>query len=237
MRDTGRLAIVFLALASSCLATTTWDVVANFNSPNNGSASSVFSYGSGTTPGAFATMSTNTQNCFGTPTYCDTSGGSFPTTAAFIWNGTAGNIAPSGSTSQPNTEVYIDPQNSGSILRFTAPVTGVYAVSGTFFALDSSHHTTDGSVYANGVLKMGPSALTTFGTTASINLSGLSLTAGQTIDFIVDDSPSDASNDATGLSATITNTVPEPGSFALVGGALGLAGLLRLRGRGARVAR
>jgi hypothetical protein len=227
-------AIAFLAAATSGMATTTWDVVANFNAPNNPNASSVFSYGTGT-PATFVAESNVGANCLGTPTYCETNGAAFPFTTGVLWNGTGGAVAANGSTILPSTQVYLDPQYTpGVILRFAAPFTSVYAVSGAFSALDSYHHTTDGYVYANGVLQQGPNALGGFGSTAAINLSGISLTAGQTIDFVVI-TGSDASYLATGLAGTITSpdgitVTPEPGTFALfAGAAIGIAGLLRLR--------
>jgi hypothetical protein len=215
----------------------TWNVVTNFNAPNNPNASSLFSYGNGASPVSFVTDATTAANCVGggIPNYCYVSGSSFPNQTAIIWNGSPGDIQTNGSTTQPNTEIYMDPQGTGgAILRFIAPTTNVYSVTGTFFAMDSNHHTTSGSVYANSVLELGPSAIGGFGSTVPINLSNLSLSAGQTIDFLVA-TASDASYLATGLSATITSpggvtAAPEPATFGMIGlAALGLAAAKRLR--------
>jgi hypothetical protein len=70
--------LMFLIFSVSC-ASATWDPAANFNAPNNPQASSVFSYGVGGNPNTFVPLSHLTLNCYGTPTYCEDSGGSIPT--------------------------------------------------------------------------------------------------------------------------------------------------------------
>jgi hypothetical protein len=217
-------------MLAACGFAGTWDVALNFNAPNNPNASTVFSYGQGTTPALFTLLGNATPNCVGTPTYCLDNGLGFPSASAVTWNGTAGN-ANYATIVQPNTEVRMDPQNSpGTILRFTAPSTDIYSVTGFWDAIDTQHgsHHTTGDIYVNGVDLFPNVDIGAFGTTNPFALTNLALTAGQTIDFIVT-TRSDASFLSTGLDATITGSVPEPATLSLIG--FGLLAVARLRRR------
>jgi hypothetical protein len=120
-------------------------------------------------------------------------------------------------------------QNSGlaagdTIVRFTAPTTDFYTVSGDFQILDVSASGVNVSVEGVGSTFSQPLNVP-LNTTADFSF-GDSLLAGQTLDFVVDSAGS-YFNDSTGLRATLT--VPEPVSVATLGvGLLGL-GITRRR--------
>ncbi|MBS1858543.1 MAG: PEP-CTERM sorting domain-containing protein [Acidobacteria bacterium] len=226
-----RKLMLFTIVAASSALAGSWDVAADFNASNNPGASSVFSYGWGATPAAFAAMSVVTQNCFAaSPTECLNNGASFPGTSSMEWNGTAGTLT-SGTVNVFPGFVTMDPQSSGgTILRFTAPTAGLYSMTGIFKGADSGQSATTGSVYHNGTSLQSVN-VNTFLTGPTIGFSNLSLNAGDTIDFIV------ASNSgccylSTALGATITSQsggsgVPEPGTLLLIPAALPL--ILRRR--------
>jgi hypothetical protein len=224
--------LLFFGLAFNCLASI-WDPVLDFNAPNNLNASAVFSYGSGGSPGAFATLTTPVVDCIGTTTYCYNNGGAFPGAASVNWNG-SGVTQSYLSIVQPVTFIDLDPETTaGVIVRFTAPWDDVYDVSGSFQAIDTSHHSTTGEIWVNNTNSFPAASLGVYGSSQPFNLTGLTLSAGDTIDFIVK-STSDCCYLATGLAGTITSAtdgpaVPEPGTFALLGSALAAIGILRRR--------
>lgn len=205
--------LMFLTLPASC-AGATWDPAANFNAPNNPQASSVFSYGAGGSPAAFVPLSHLILNCVGTPTYCEDNGNSVPTQSIVTWNGTGGVLSYSITIVQPADMVRMDPQaTTGTIVRFTAPWTDTYSLSGLFQAIDTNHNATTAYIYVNGKLNF-TAIVGTYGQQQPFILSGLSLTGGETIDFLV---MSDGlfGNLSTGLEATITSATNGPASQIL----------------------
>jgi hypothetical protein len=245
--------LTFTALAfAGCAMAATWDPALNFNavSVNPVNASSVFSYGTGGTPGAFAAMGVAAANCINNttpgwngaaPNFCYDNGAGFPGASTVVWNGSGGELDYY-SIRDPSGVLAMDPQASaGTIVRFTAPWTDVYSVSGYFEAVDISHHTTDAYVYVNNTQQF--STVVNTGWLVQdpiIGVTGIALNAGDTIDFIVKtDNPADGSYMTTGLVATITSrtngpATPEPGTVVLFGAAgLLVAGLKRLRGKAA----
>jgi len=210
---------LLLGVSASAFGSTVYDVATNFNAPNNGAASSVFSYGVGGTPGAFAGIASTTLNCVGTPTYCFDSA-SFPADSQATWNGTAGTLSYA-TIVQPNTMVRLDPQASaGTILRFTAPFSGSFAVSGLFQGIDTGQQPVNTLVFADGVQQGSTGLISSYGASSNFSFNS-ALTGGQTIDFIVVRVES-LYNLSTGLQATITGTpadgapVPEPATLGLM---------------------
>jgi PEP-CTERM motif-containing protein len=121
-----------------------------------------------------------------------------------------------------------------TIVQWTAPTTGTYAISGFFERIDNNPGAGVGVTYAVDVGgsptdsgNIGSSDYTqyTFSYTEA-------LTAGETVDFIVGPgSAFDDDSDSTGFDATITTAtaVPEPASFAIFG--IGLLGTIAARRR------
>jgi len=123
-----------------------------------------------------------------------------------------------------------------SILRWTAPGTGVIGIDATFTGVSTSTTTTDVHVLRNltalfdGLINIGGNDDTEhYGTTS------LAVNAGDTISFVVGRGNGNFTFDTTSLAATIdytanTAAVPEPGTAILVGfGAM--AAFVAARGR------
>lgn len=93
-----------------------------------------------------------------------------------------------------------------AVTRWTATSAGTFDIAGSFLALDSG--STDVHVVRNGV-SLFSTVRASFANT-SFSLSGVSLAAGDTIDFVVGNN-GNFTNDSTGLVATI---VPSPAAAA-----------------------
>lgn len=118
------------------------------------------------------------------------------------------------------------PNGQVAILRFTAPSTGQYAISGAFFGQDYvGPTTTDVHLLLNGS-SIFDGVVADFGTSQSFNIT-TALAAGSFLDFAVGfGSNQTYLYDSTGLTATITQ-VPEPTTLALAGVAFSLRLLSR----------
>lgn len=116
------------------------------------------------------------------------------------------------------------PQNQYSVLRFTAPVTTSYSLVGRFFSGDSGD--TDATILLNSNTATPVFFAVTTGTNPTFN-EALSLTAGNTVDFVVGSKGSFIS-DTTPLIVQITVVAaPEPATVALLAtGLLPIAAVL-----------
>jgi hypothetical protein len=201
MEEKVKRALLGLMIGCSAYAGT-WDVAGNFNAANNPSASGVFSYGWGATPGVFAAMVNVTPNCFATsPTDCLDNNQGFTGTSSILWNGTGGTLT-SGTVNVFPGFLNMDPQSSGgAIVRFTAPWTDIYAMAGNYKGDDSGQAPTVGWVYQDNT-PIEAVNVNTFGALTPIGFSNLALTAGETISFIV--TAGGCCFDSTGLGAVIT---------------------------------
>lgn len=109
-----------------------------------------------------------------------------------------------------------------SSARWTSPSAGYYSFSWTFVGQDTHGPATGATgvdVYLNGVSVWGGS-ISGFQFTAS-GSNVYELNAGDVLDFTVNHGngsfPNDYYWDSTGLAATVTNAVPEPGSLLALG--------------------
>ncbi|QYE33619.1 PEPxxWA-CTERM sorting domain-containing protein (plasmid) [Polymorphobacter sp. PAMC 29334] len=130
----------------------------------------------------------------------------------------------------PTNVLLVHPgQSTDSIVRFTAPTTGKYNVSG-FFELLDTHPTGVNAIIAfdNTVvfdqMLSGPGALSpsTPGGLVPFGANGILLHAGDFLDYGVNNA-GNFYNDSTGLSLTFA-AVPEPASWALMIVGFGLVG-------------
>jgi hypothetical protein len=158
---------------------------------------------------------------------------------AFIVKNT-GDTFTSGTVIYRNDYLNLDPQGNTSVdVVFTAPVSGVYNLSGSFITDDTGTNFHDVSVTAGGVTfkyddLTGPGQSDPFSGTFALD-------KGQTIDFAVINRGSPY-NLGTGLQATISTdavipgAVPEPATWALMVLGFGMVGFgLRYRRSPAKV--
>lgn len=215
------LAAFFPVVASA----TTFDAVAAFSSTVNPNES--FSYGYRIGSGSLVLYNANTTSCAGIgglPCQYSTSFNNNNLPAVGI--NTTGALISSGSVRIPTNELFMHPvgQNSGllagdTIVRFTAPVAGLYSVSGLFQILDVSPSGVEVSI-EGGTSVFATALGVSLNNTASFSF-GTFLALGGTLDFVVDSAGS-YYNDSTGLQALLSVDVPEPVSVALL--AMGLIG-------------
>lgn len=212
-----------LILTSSAFAGT-WDLANNFNSSNNPSASSVFSYGWGGSPSAFAALAVDQLDCNGTPTDCRNSGPQSGGTAYVVWNGTGSQIS-FGTPQVFPGYLNVDPQGTaGVIVRFTAPWTDTYSFSGNFRGDDTGQHTTDALVYHNNTQLGSTVTVSAYNQLYPVSFSNMSLSAGDTIDFLVYSPTGDCCYLSTGVGGTFTSlhdgptgsSAPEPATLTLI---------------------
>jgi hypothetical protein len=159
-------------------------------------------------------------------------GQAIPNSSIVAWNSTGSTQTYSSTVVLPPNVLLLDVELNANVdVRFTAPATGAYSITGYFLGVDTSERSHSVTILDNGT-----SIFT--GTIASYNQNdpfGLTetLAAGDTIDF-ESLTPGAFSNLGTGLSATVAtvSATPEPGTAALIpGAALMLYGLRRLRTR------
>ena len=120
-------------------------------------------------------------------------------------------------------QLALHPGSSGdySIVRWTAPESGNFDLSGGYIGMDTSGTTTDVHVLFNGVTIF-DDFINGFGDTATISLN-TSLQTGDLLDFAVGfGSNSNFSSDYTGLDVQISQNVPEPRSTTIFVLAVGI---------------
>jgi len=217
------LAGLMVVATESASRATLYDAFADFSSTTNGSPNP-WSYGDGTTGTSF------TPYIAFSPSGVCNAGGILSGIAC--WN-TSNNHEPSiginttastlsgGTVILPTGVLYAHPgPSTDTILRFTAPSAGTYAISGTFEILDTSPTGVIGLVELNGLNVYS-------GTLAGPGASGGSpggsesfyfvtaLSAGDVIDIGVNND-GNYLFDSTGLTVDISATsVPEPSSLAI----------------------
>jgi hypothetical protein len=121
-----------------------------------------------------------------------------------------------------------------SVLRWTAPSAGEYAINALFYGLDLTGTTTDVHILLNGIGIFSDDVIG-FGSASKQSFLGSRfLNLGDTLDFAVGPAAYlppyyDYEFDTTGISVNISQDVPEPASITLT--FLGLVGLYAIRRR------
>jgi hypothetical protein len=207
-----------------------YDAVGDFSLTAN--PNGVWSYGvlSSLTGGTFLADTTTLTNSNYTGQMAWYNGLGQPNASAVDKN-TSGSTASYLSIVQPTNLLRLDGEDLTSDVRFTAPGAGIYDVSGLFQRIDNGNVPVSVRVNLNGVALFSADNFSTFNDQRVFNLSGLSLAAGDVLDFV--EGAPQFNNDSTGLSATITfhpSAVPEPSSLALTTIALAIGlGVARVR--------
>lgn len=207
-------------------AATSFDLVDDFGT-------SVFSYGIGDAGSSF-TPFVNSGACFqGTSCYFNT--GDLPIVS---YNGNPTPISYATALIAPNS-IHMHPgdaENLDAIIRFTAPETGIYSISGAWAREDRTPYGTGvlaQILWGSTVLSSITVAPNSFGSSYNFDLGGLSLSAGDTIDFAVNRNSS-YFYDSTSLSGVVSMSaaVPEPGTWVMMLlGFFGIGGLIRSQRR------
>jgi len=188
--------------------------------------------------GSISLMGTLIAGCGGganSPCWDQTSG-----VANLLLQNASGADEPFPNSVAPNGDLTYYTRSGIVLLRFTAPSTSSYSVSGFFQGAATVPESSQDVIAVNqnvGGALLNSSGALAFGTQRTFSFSNVSLNAGDTLDFLVAgvSTTSGSNSIATAFSATITSgaaTVPEPGTFGLTAACLGLA-FLRLRKRAA----
>lgn len=218
------LGLSLFAVTSKAVVVGSYDIAADFSTGSN--PNGAWRYGYSTTLGGSLVLHTSTS---AHPAY----------TSIDNWHTDLGYGVPvvlrnsTGTTVTNNTGTIVlaagqlasHPGTSGefSVVRFTSPAAGLFNVSGSFLGADLVGTSTDVHILLNGSAVFNGSVLGFgAGSGAAFN-SNWSLTAGDTLDFVVGWGNGDFTSDSTAISASITQ-VPEPTVTAvLVLGGLAMA--------------
>lgn len=222
---------ILLTLLLSALPATV--PAATFNLASDFSASAnpagVWSYGYSTTLGGTFNLYTANGTANGMDYWGAPGAGLTP---GVFHNGTSTTTTLAGVSYAPGeTGFHPGPSGEFSIFRFTAPSAGSYSLSASFSLGDVGG--TDVHVLRNGV-SLFDGLVNPSNQTASFT-SQQTLLSGNTIDFVLGVGPDGSyTSDSTKVAGTLTtgpaSMVPEPSTWAMVGGA-GVLGLIAIRRR------
>ena len=202
-----------------------WDAVLNYSNAANPNGPWVYGQASDPLDTGFQAFTSAVAGCTNPAGgECWTNGLAFPDTASVIHNKLPSALFYGGTILQPPNVLNLAVANSAPAVRWVAPASDTYRISGQFTRIDVSPHPTDVSIVRNNstVLFSSPNFNDTFNP-VPFALSNLSLIAGSTVDFLA--APSlDASDGSTGLAVTITGSGPVlNGNTTVTTGANGIA--------------
>lgn len=133
-------------------------------------------------------------------------------------------LHPGGRNNSNGSDAFTPPIFNG-VLEFTAPTTGDYLIAGHFRSLDGGSTLDEIGVNGTQVFAVTDPQLSLYGTIYPFSFVQ-HLTAGDKVDFAVNDGSDSIAEDSTGLFVTLTPTVtvPEPSTMVLaIFSLLGLA--------------
>ena len=204
-----------------------YDAVQDYS--NNANPNGAWVYGSvqGISGAGFAPFTTSlpANTCTNPPGgQCWTNGLGFPSTASIIQNTTPNPLLYSGTILQPPGVLNLLVENSFPALRWVAPATDIYTIQGQFTRIDTASIPVNVEIVQNGsaVLFADNGYNDTFNP-APFSLTGVSLAAGATLDFIAGPTTGPTGN-STGLEVMINGSgTTLNGATTAVTGANGVA--------------
>jgi hypothetical protein len=125
------------------------------------------------------------------------------------FNHTGSTLNYNSGVSQPADMLQLHPSCTGkfSVVRFTAPATGSFSVTGLFKGIDTRNTTTDVHVLQNSTTSLFSGNIIGFGNQSPFNFT-VFMAAGETLDFAVGFGSNGSFNyDSTGLAVTITGPI------------------------------
>ena len=124
-----------------------------------------------------------------------------------IYNNTTGSTITNGTIVLPPNFLLMDPESYTAIVRWTAPSTGTWNISGLFQGNDTNSQAHPVEILENSsTVLLSPTSIASFGQQVPFS-DKVTLNKGDTIDFMVLTGPTTYAFLSTGLSATISLSV------------------------------